>query len=860
MYAKCSYLFFIFSTIDEAGYDEDGEDFLSRYYNGGSSWNTNVETLLYPSDGETPEYILRQQAARVKSMYEAAQDEPLVWPGDHLPQFDLDEVCETRAAQCCWPQDRQANDNNGNCAKEYDTNCIDKDPGDNTDLCAVDLEYAPENNFVKSNGFAVFRNPSDLDEGPIHCHGFAWANDESDTITRYKANNLFYVSMYDHMHQRGYVRNIGGAPMCGCVEKMPIASRSDCTQVNVQESYKFTKASEDGFVGEITRADVEFQACQGANNDNNDLEAYYQRLVNEGKLTTDQQALFKKYIVGNNNCGSAIESLIEKKGYERATKPIMEMTGWTYVVGEGKLKDPSQETVNVNGLEFKALLDASPNKIVKRVCPNCSAQTHRVIYYKRLTPVPDTIDLLDMFMNNWYTTNNKLNEDYELYSNYEDALLRNTDARWNHCTTHHNPGVGFPYHCGPNKQIGNQWNSYYRGGATANDHAFYVEAATAALSTDTYKNIAVGKTVGQSSTYRDYTKADKAVDGNTADYGNSMAHTNWQRGVYWYAWLGTEATINEVIIFNRSQCCRDRLGYVYVEVLSGINSGTVIASQRIPAQSSSSLPFVKLNFNGVKGETVRLRHDYNTGYKLINIAEVVIKGDIDEENVLVNLASMSNSVATQSSLYHSSTPASDAIDGSTDPSWSSGSMACTKYEQNPWWMVDFKSDTTMYKLNVINRYDCCWTRLNGAIIEIINHADEIIWSKQVEGEFPRSGGVSFDLPEGGLIGQKVRVRLETGSGKQYLTIAEVQVFGKYYAFPSSSPSISMVPTGAPSGAPTAAPSAAPTTVGGAALKYLEKYSTLENQDEKDGVVDMAIKILQRHAEKSAAYVMSWFGY
>merc|ERR1719231_1208708 len=159
-----------------------------------------------------------------------------------------------------------------------------------------------------------------------------------------------------------------------------------------------------------------------------------------------------------------------------------------------------------------------------------------------------------------------------------------------------------------------------------------------------------------------------------------------------------------------------------------------------------------------------------------------------------------------------------------------------------------------------NFYDCTIQTSPATIITINNHADEIIWSKQVEGEFPRSGGVSYDLPEGGLIGQKVRVRLETGSGKQYLTIAEVQVFGKYYAFPSSSPSISMVPTGAPSGAPTAAPSAAPTTAGGAALKYLEKYSTLENQDEKDGVVDMAVKILQRHAEKSAAYVMSWFGY
>ena len=35
---------------------------------------------------------------------------------------------------------------------------------------------------------------------------------------RYRANNLFYVSMSDHLHDRGYVRSVQGSPMCGCVE------------------------------------------------------------------------------------------------------------------------------------------------------------------------------------------------------------------------------------------------------------------------------------------------------------------------------------------------------------------------------------------------------------------------------------------------------------------------------------------------------------------------------------------------------------------------------------------------------------------------------------------------------------------
>ena len=64
-------------------------------------------------------------------------------------------------------------------------------------------------------GFAIFPNN---DEGPVHCHGFAWGEDEMEADFRYRANNLFYVSMSDHLHDRGYVRNVQGAPMCGCVE------------------------------------------------------------------------------------------------------------------------------------------------------------------------------------------------------------------------------------------------------------------------------------------------------------------------------------------------------------------------------------------------------------------------------------------------------------------------------------------------------------------------------------------------------------------------------------------------------------------------------------------------------------------
>jgi hypothetical protein len=133
----------------------------------------------------------------------------------------------------------------------------------------------------ESDGLVEFPGDGDDGEGAIHCHGYAWANDEYDPITRYRANNLFYVSMYDHMHQRGYVENIPGAPMCGCVEKMPMATRSDCTQVDLTED--FTVVFDGSTIeAKMTKVEVDFNACQGKNGRNNDLYAYHWRLYEEG--------------------------------------------------------------------------------------------------------------------------------------------------------------------------------------------------------------------------------------------------------------------------------------------------------------------------------------------------------------------------------------------------------------------------------------------------------------------------------------------------------------------------------------------------------------------------------------------------
>merc|ERR1712008_662215 len=118
---------------------------------------------------------------------------------------------------------------------------------------------------------------------------------------RFKGNNLFYVSMYDHLTQRGYARNVPGAPMCACVEQMPVVTRADCTQIDIEsEDVTFTYSDSDETVlhAYIEDLKIEFNACQGAHNNNNDLGAYYERLVDEDKISEEKRDAFEEIVVG----------------------------------------------------------------------------------------------------------------------------------------------------------------------------------------------------------------------------------------------------------------------------------------------------------------------------------------------------------------------------------------------------------------------------------------------------------------------------------------------------------------------------------------------------------------------------------
>jgi len=240
-----------------------------------------------------------------------------------VPSSNFQNNCQaSNAAVCCWHRDRQYHDHNGNC---HFANCERKnsDPGDNTDLCFTEYEGN------------VFPYPGDKTEGNLHCHGFAWSdNDNSspDVSAKAKWNNLFFVSMYDHLYQRGYVESITDDPeiageqaMCGCVEDMNPIARADCTEVIGRTNYTAYQDINTGLFVVQHKPDtykLEFKACEGYDyvddldpnvylnefegnhrnaglqRQNNDLAAFVFRQYIEGKISKERVKKIEETIIG----------------------------------------------------------------------------------------------------------------------------------------------------------------------------------------------------------------------------------------------------------------------------------------------------------------------------------------------------------------------------------------------------------------------------------------------------------------------------------------------------------------------------------------------------------------------------------
>ena len=300
-------------------------------------------------------------------------------------------------------------------------------------------------------------------------------------------------------------------------------------------------------------------------------------------------------------------------------------------------------------------------------------------------------------------------------------------------------------------------------------------------------NVALNKPATQSSTldYNPPGDASHAVDGNTDGnyFHGSVTHTYGANQDWWQVDLGALYSLQTVNVWNRTDCCGDRLSNFYVFVSNNPFSSTDLAttlsqagvSNYYTAGQGGTPTTISVNRTGRY-----LRVQLSGAGGLLSLAEVEAFGTLappPPTNVALN------KLATQVSTlnYTPSGDASHAVDGNTDGNYFHASVTHTNGGNQEWWQVDLGASYSLQTINVWNRTDCCGDRLSNFYVLV---SDNPLVSTNLTATLNQSGVSNYyTAGQGGTTttlninrtGRYVRVQL-AGSGV-ILSLAEVEVFG-----------------------------------------------------------------------------------
>ena len=121
-----------------------------------------------------------------------------------------------------------------------------------------------------------------------------------------------------------------------------------------------------------------------------------------------------------------------------------------------------------------------------------------------------------------------------------------------------------------------------------------------------------------------------------------------------------------------------------------------------------------------------------------------------------------------------------AVDGDPDGSFAAGTTTLTQVETAPWWEVDLGESHALSSVVLLNRTDCCASRLAGFTLFVSSApmagrslaeltADSTIWRRDIVDPV----GLMLRVPTE-TVGRYVRVQLK---GTSALSLAEVAVLG-----------------------------------------------------------------------------------
>ena len=131
------------------------------------------------------------------------------------------------------------------------------------------------------------------------------------------------------------------------------------------------------FTGKLIHIEIDFNACQGRNNRNNDLWAYSARLYDEGRMSAENFGTIGRKLTNDHDCYHSTEYNKQLKGYTTGYEAERDI--FTKVAGRDNMY--SMEPMGKGAFDsafFDQTLTAGTTPIIMRVCPGCKS-THRKV-------------------------------------------------------------------------------------------------------------------------------------------------------------------------------------------------------------------------------------------------------------------------------------------------------------------------------------------------------------------------------------------------------------------------------------------------------------------------------------------------
>ena len=301
------------------------------------------------------------------------------------------------------------------------------------------------------------------------------------------------------------------------------------------------------------------------------------------------------------------------------------------------------------------------------------------------------------------------------------------------------------------------------------------------------QNIAIGKPTQQSSTLdnnQDQFGSANAVDGNNNGNhnNNSITHTLNEQNAWWEIDLEEINNLSSVKLWNRTNCCADRLTDFHVLV-----SDVPFTSTDLNATINQS-GVSDYHFPGTAGRETDIILDRTgrylrvqlSGTERLQLAEVEIFGcaiECDPSNVSLGKPTQQSSTLGNNQNQFGS---ANAVDGNNDGDHNNNSITHTLNEQNAWWEVDLEGNYDLYTVKLWNRTNCCADRLTDFHVLV---SDVPFTSTDLNATINQDGVTDYHFP--GTAGRETDIILDrTGrylrvqlSGTNRLQLAEVEIMG-----------------------------------------------------------------------------------